>query len=367
MGNQILNNSISAAFLELLRAGLWNSKVDLNKISNLSEANWVSLYLMAHHQTVEAIIGNEVQKLPEAYLPPKSILLKWMVRVQQIKDSNERMNISISNLFEFFKSYGLHPVLQKGQGIASYYNHPELRNLGDIDVYFGNEDHYFLANKLINEQVDDFTYSSGYSSHYTWEGFIGEHHKRFFNLRNPFIMSYLKTLEYSETQKTIDIQLSGSTIQIPSIFLNTIMVNVHVLSHQVGYGIGIRQLCDASRLYYANKGQFDSDKLDYIYRKLGVRKWINMFHSVLVDLVGLDEDYLPLKLNRRSTNIWMMEDILRGGNFSFYDARYNDQSRPYGRVNRVQRLFYGFKKYLPLAPTEAIAFPIMHIISKVHR
>ncbi len=363
----MLNKKTTKVFLDALLAGLWNREPNLYLYEGLTKDDWFEIYQLSFHQTVEAIVGDVVQHLPAELLPPKNILFPWIVRVQQIIDTNHRMNVTLNHLVAKFRKFDIEPILQKGQGIAFYYDEPLLRSMGDIDFCFETKLDYHIANRIVENTVPGFKLTAGYSSNYEFEQFKVEHHQKLIQLRNPWKSKFFEKIAQDIKPSRIQISINENKITIPAPMLNSLMINVHVLSHQVGYGVGIKQFCDAARLYYCLGSELDADRLMYYYKKMGAHHWVELFHQVLVEMIGLEEDKLPFKHVKSRNTAWMKEDILRGGNFSFYDPKYPDIKVHQGRVNRIERLFSSFVKYLPIAPLETVSFPIMHVISKVHR
>jgi len=148
--------------------------------------------------------------------------------------------------------------------------------------------------------------------------------------------------------------------------LNILQVDAHILKHQITYGIGLRQLCDSARLYHSLSSDIDPIALKDIYAKLGMLKWSYVFHQVLVNLLGLDQNKLPYLADKELKSDWMADYILRTGNFGFYDQDHPDINNPGGRVDRSTRLFGNFKNFVTLAPVETICFPVVHLFSKIH-
>ncbi len=354
------------AFLEALKSSLWEIPIQQSYFENLDRKMWIDIFLMSFHQTVEGHLADAIQQLPQPLLPPQDLLLKWIVRLQHIEDKNEKMSKVISNLGRLFHEYEIRAFLQKGHGVSLYYNKPEVRVSGDIDWYFPSREDYNRANELINSKVEGFHVQPAYSSGYNFEGVEIEHHLKLIQLRNPFVLKYLKTLIIELSKDNIIKDFENSKVEIPSPMLNIIQVNAHILKHQVTYGIGLRQLCDAAVLYHKFSDQIDGQELKFIYKKLGMLDWSHVFHQVLVDVLGLNKDKLPFKVEKKEGVTWMKDYILRTGNFGFYDPENPDINNPGGRVKRSKRLFSNFKKLYPLAPIEVLCFPFVHLFSKVH-
>lgn len=358
------------AFFTLLRAGLWNRPVDREDCFPLSAPDWETVYQYGVRQTVEGILFDGIQLLPTIWQPPMDTMLKWLVRIEKIKQRNTWMNGIISKQMLFFNYYDLWPILLKGQGLGQVYAQPERRSCGDIDWYFNTAEDFRRANELLNEYGIDIHFNPGYTSSYSWEGAEVDQHQRVFDIHNPFAKKYLRELEAAQQSSAVTFApREGTEVHLLSPLLQIIQAAAHILKHQLSFGVGLRQLCDIANLYSYYYGQYDAVLLSQVYRKLGISRWIELLHQLLVDFLGLSEDVLPGSLTRPVGASWMMAEIWAGGNFGFYDdARVQSGEGQYlGRKSRTRKILGNFWKYLPYAPMEAISFPIAHYCSTICR
>lgn len=364
----MLHDRTTIAFLYLLQVGLWERELVVPPIFPLSDQEWQLIYKQSIQQTVEGIVYDGIQGLHTSLRPPRLLALKWTVRIEHIERRNKAMNQVIAAQSLFFKKHELHPILLKGQGIAQYYPKPLHRICGDIDWYFSSKEMYKKANTLIQERGLALIYAAGYSCSYNWNAFETEHHQNLFDIHNPFCTPFLKNLLIKEEQNKINVNINDVAVALPSNHINIVQITSHILKHLLSFGIGIRQLCDAARLYHVMKTEIDPLEIKNIYRKLGIERWIDQLHQILVHYIGLAEQDLPYPVSGKNAD-WMMEDILVSGNFGFHDFRYSqaEQLNNGIRVEAKNRLWHSFKTYLPFAPMEAISFPIIHFLSRFSR
>jgi hypothetical protein len=117
----------------------------------MSAGEWKNLYLLSRQQTVTGIVFQGIQHLPEHFLPAEELLVRWMAETDAIERKNIQMNKALELLVQWFTESGVQPVLQKGQGIASLYENPLLRECGDIDFYFDSRQMFEKAFSLIRQ------------------------------------------------------------------------------------------------------------------------------------------------------------------------------------------------------------------------
>ncbi|OOG15731.1 hypothetical protein BWD42_23915 [Sphingobacterium sp. CZ-UAM] len=359
-----MNNQLKGIFFQLLRIGLWGEET-LSLDQPLTIDDWNKVYRYATNHTIEGLIYDSFSFLEESQLPPASLRLKWAVRVDQIERHNAKMNSVIAEQFTAFSVHGIRPILQKGQGVASYYRVSNHRISGDVDFCF-EEDGYAKARNFLKENQIKFQDTAGFSLDYDWKGIHIEHHKKTFDFRSPLKKIYLNRLltEYKGKQQTI--LINDVPVRVLAAELQLLQVNIHILKHLITYGIGLRQFCDSARLYYATASQIDHEALQQIYEKTGILKWIQLLHKILVENLGLPKSKLPFPYPENLETDWMLDEVWYSGNFGFNDERFETGKTPvfFARPDSPKRLWQNFKRYVKYAPQEAIAFPLIHTYSK---
>ena len=111
----------------LVRAGLWEKVPENLSLFPRSSESWERIFNLAQRQTVTGLVYQGLCQLPDELLPPEQQLLHWVATIDRIERANLRMNRVLTELYGLFHTNGLHPVLQKGQGIARFYEKPLLR------------------------------------------------------------------------------------------------------------------------------------------------------------------------------------------------------------------------------------------------
>jgi len=359
-----MSTELKKVFLCLLRRGLWGDDSIIVK-NQLGLEEWSQIFKIAANHTVEGIIFDSFPFLDEDQLPEKPLRIKWAVRVDAIERYNTKMNTVLYAQNKILSNEGLKPILQKGQGVAQYYNNPKRRSSGDIDWYFENEG-YKKARLLLKKQKQPFKDSAGFSLNYDWNGVHIEYHKKLFDIQSPFKRKFLKRL-LKEYESEFDcLKIDNSSIKILPKELQLLQVNSHILKHLLSFGIGLRQLCDSAILYHRFKNDIDGKKLKFIYKQLGILKWIHHLHAVLVKHIGLPKSSLPFPYPENLDSEWMFNEIWYSGNFGFHDNRYKD-----GKITAIsaqpdglRRLWLNFKLYFKYAPQEALFYPMIQTFSR---
>ena len=85
----------------------------------------------------------------------------------------------------------------------------------------------------------------------------------------------------------------------------------------MGWGIGLRQLCDMARSCYKLHDEVESEEMKKITLQLGMDRWQQLLHAFLVEHLGLPVAYLPYQ-EVASDSSPLLDIIWRGGNFGLY-------------------------------------------------
>ena len=142
----MLNKGVSI-LLALTKSALTNSTSSLPT----DNINWQSLYPLALHQGVSAILLDAIGLLPEDVRPAKPVLLQWIGQTTMMERMYARHKERIASLAELYGLQGIRMLLLKGYGCSLCYPKPEHRPTGDIDVYlFGKKDE---ADALIEKEL----------------------------------------------------------------------------------------------------------------------------------------------------------------------------------------------------------------------
>lgn len=343
------------ALLSLLRAGLWNREIDDNSCFPLSPGDWDIVFLLSRHQTVTGIVFQGLQYLPDEMMPPEGLLIRWTAEVDGIERKNVAMNRSLAKLYALLSSNGINPVLQKGQGVARLYDNPLLRECGDIDLYFDNAEALDKAVAYMRRCNINVKKMPDKSMFYRWQGIDIEHHVRLMDLHNPFLQKFIGTIEQAKGFDTMTLPSAPDVkIVIPSPFLNLLLLNLHILKHSLGWGIGLRQLCDMARAYYKLHDLIDPEELKKAYRRLGLSKWTILLHTFLTRHLGLPEQCLPYPDAAPSAQP-LLDIVWRGGNFGFQLAGRDPSGLPTWKhkINTAQSFGRNMRFALSYAPKEA--------------
>lgn len=364
-------------FLHLLSCGIYvpsGSHVSLG--ATLSDRQWYKIIEEAEKQTVSGVVFNAVSRLPEAEMPPFSVIAPWLAMTHREARTSESMCGVLTQVTALFRDKGLHPVLQKGHAVARFYPSPALRAFGDIDLWFPGDERA-EADKIISEMGIKVEPTPDRGSRYMISGTDIEHHSMLVEIHNPAHAGFLARLcaEYRPAPVYLG---AGIPVDVPAPMIELLMINAHILKHCLGVGIGLRQFCDYAlawrRLTACADGApaVDADRYLGLCRRLGIDRWTCALHQFV-------NRYLPapagpavaaLPCDAPSHTVDRIFGLVaEGGNF----GRYNRHASVRAHSNVLRRKLHTMSSFINnrsfvcrLAPAEAFWTFARLLVGQLH-
>lgn len=348
-----MRQSVYESLLKLVRAGIYDDARIVSDFPLLSEAEWGAVYQESKKQTVSGVVCHAFTFLPDSKLPPYGLLLRWVARMHRIEKEYNKMSRNIGHLTELFGQHGITPVLQKGHGVARFYPTPSLRVSGDIDLCFSEEERK-AADKIIRDSGAEIHTAPDGSSCYVWRGSDVEHHVSAVKL---YSLRHRKALDrIVAAHGTKEVALSpGVKARVLNPLSDLLMINVHIMKHSFGVGIGLRHFCDYALAYRSLIPEIGAEKYAEACRILGLGRWTDLLHRFINSYLASSEEGLPYTgtYQSRSALRAMHRMVTEGGNFGLYRRR--TEGRKWFRKMGTFRLFLRHSSlWMRIAPAEAV-------------
>ena len=340
---------IQELLLALLRAQLWLKPVDDVKLPTTID-DWDFLMNLAYKQAVVCFISAACLRHKDVDSIPCAIREEMHEVIEENKKIHKKHNEVLIDLITFFEKKGFHPILLKGQGIAQMYLQPELRQCGDIDLFFVPEEY-----KKIKEEVQYLTDERALIKetykhfNFVYKGIEIEIHRNTCNFPNPFLNSKFKRWTYEYMRRPSYVVIYKKKILIPTELYNIIYIFVHMWHHFECGKIKLRQLCDV--IVITESSLKDVSNKDF-KAKL---KYFSMYDNFLVfdffsaSLCGLTTDFMLEKRNRCSGKAKMfLSMVFQGGipHILFHDNYC--MKFPYVPLSKIYKGVNYFLFYYPI-------------------
>jgi hypothetical protein len=288
-----LNNNTSV-FFSLLQAGLWPGSE--KQVSVDGAVDWEEIYRLASEQSVLGLVLAGIDGLPNDQKPPKMLLLQWIGEIQIVEQQNKEMNDFIGELVDKMRREGIYTLLVKGQGVGQCYEQPLWRSSGDVDFLL-SEDNYNKAKAFLTPLASNVESERQYGRHLgmTIDNWVVELH----GLLGSGLSKRIDR-QIDEVQNAVffggDVRswMNGKTqVFLPGVDCDVLFVFTHFLKHFYKEGLGLRQLCDWSRLLWIYRDTINHGLLESRLRKMGLMSEWKAFGAFAVDYLGMPSEAMP--------------------------------------------------------------------------
>lgn len=316
-------------FLELLRSGLWGKAADTTLFQK--GVDWKAVLRIATEQTVQVIVADGIETLPEELWPPKEIMIKLMMIRIKIQQMHNLLNATLNQIVEALNAENIPSVLLKGQGVAQNYTKPESRSCGDIDIYIGRENFAkgcdIIRNLNKEEQTD--TPESEQHMHLELNGVVIEVHKI-----ASVINQRSKARDFEEWTNNSTIrhlgtfyENQGTCINLPDPTFNAFFILYHAVRHMFSEGVGFRQICDWSMFLHKYHQKINTTELEKRLKEYRLTAIWKEFSILAHKVIGVPKEHIPLYPENDDSTITetLINRIFISGNFGKFDT---DQRGP---------------------------------------
>ena len=276
------------AFIVLLRAGLWNQKIELKQFGCL---DYDKILQLAEEQSVVGLVTAGLEHVEDIKVPQEWIL-QFVGEALQIEQQNNELNAIIPKLFKKLQSVGLECVMVKGQGVAQCYEKPLWRASGDVDLLL-DPDNYEKAKDVLLPIAYDIEAEETWKKHQALKIMgveIELHGKMPFGLSEKAdeVIDGVIANALSEHESS----LFNESVRIPKADEHVFLVFTHFLHHFFIEGVGLRQVCDWCRLLWRYRSELDLQVLESRVLKARLMSEWKAFASLAVNTLGMPK--LPL-------------------------------------------------------------------------
>lgn len=335
-----MTNHIQIYFFDLIKVAT-GYKTSLSGVPTTEE--WKGIYALAKQQTIIGILFSAVEMLPAEQRPPRPLLLQWFGMAENIRVKNSKVNADAVKICKVIRKDGLRCVVLKGQGIATYYPDPFLRQCGDIDLWIEGGTKKVISYLRTKSKVRDIFYThAAYDAPVSTEVEIHHHPTYFYNPLSLIRANAYFTSQDSMFEHSKELPDGAGKIFIPSIEFNRFYILQHIFRHYFWEGIGLRQLFDY--YYVLLKGGTEESKLRTIklFKQTGMWKFVGATMWVMQEVFGMEEKYLLCKPNEKAGK-QLLAEVMIAGNFGKFDDRINRNNynklfpRMWGYIKRNMR------------------------------
>ena len=309
---------ITDKFFELIQITIGN-KAGFDKAP--TEKEWGGLFDLACMQSLVSVALEGINKLKTAN-PNLNIdinlLLEWIGIQQQTIAENKNQNQRTKELCEIFKNAGFQCCVLKGQGTALYYEHPEYRQCGDIDIWVkGDRDEILNFARKKGYHVDHIDIK--HSDIDFFEDVPVEVHFLPSWMYSPSTNKKLQSFFEVQSERQFGNYDEEAGFTHTTVEFDLVFSIVHIYRHIFSEGIGLRQLMHYYYILMHSSAEQRWDAFE-VLRSLKMAKFVGGIMWILRECFGMTENYLLCPVNERHGK-FLLSEIMAAGSFGHYDSR----------------------------------------------
>lgn len=300
------------AFLEIVRAGLWEKEAWLEQYGKI---DFEEIYRLGSEQLVVGLVTAGFEHIQDVKAP-QEIVLQCIGESLQLEQTNKAMNQFIAELIEKMRNADIYTLLVKGQGIAQCYERPQWRSSGDVDLLL-SDSNYKKAKDFLLPLSTDNKPDERYSKHLgmSIDQWYVEIHG---TLRTGLSGRVDKVVDEVQRSVFYDGEVRSwmngkTTVFLPSPDNDVFFVFTHFIKHFYKEGMNLRQICDWCRLLWTYKDSLNHELLEKRVRKAELMSEWKAFASLAVEYLGMTAETMPLYDSRfKNKAERILKHILKG-------------------------------------------------------
>ncbi len=236
-------NINEANFLKLLSASLFADRKLLSDFDN--NLDWNKIFNESINQAVTGLVFEAIKYLPDDKRPSRDIYEIWEEESIISVMGNSAIMYAHKELLNIFDNNGIKCSIIKGASAAINYPKPDLRIMGDIDIFVNNKDFKKAQEILIEANYDlvDLGGQVGHEIKYYKNNICIELHNNIGGVPDGEIGERLYNILQNLPENSERANVGGIDFYKPNTAYNGLVLVLHII-HHLGEGVGFRQICD---------------------------------------------------------------------------------------------------------------------------
>ena len=364
----ILGNN-QEAFFALLRAGLWETDVQLLPYGDV---DYMEVYRISEEQEVEGLVTAGMEYVKNVIIPQQD-LLTFIGNSLQLEQRNKAMNEFVARLIDKLRKNDVYCLLVKGQGVAQCYEKPMWRAAGDIDLYLSSSN-YEKAKSVLFPIAESVEHEDKKRLHQGMEigSWVVELHGSLHTGISRKINAVLDEVHHDLFYNGSVRSWNNNRVQIflPDADNDVIIIFSHFINHFYGEGVGLRQICDWCRLLWSYREKINKKKLELRLKKMGLMTEWRAFAAFAVEYLGMPVTAMPFysdssSFSRKARRICKV--VLETGSFGVNNEVYcrNSSSKMKYYILTFWTRLKGFSRLSTIFPVNAPRFFVTYTIGRI--
>ena len=251
---------------------------------------------------------------------PREVMIPWLAERDKAERWHRYQKEVQQEIVDTIRKHGIETLVLKGTHTAQYYPNPELREFGDLDLYF--YDKHDEADRIAEKELGvTVSNDAHHHSKYNYRGVTVESHYDFLNTHYPpsnrRYEALLKELVFNPTNSSPKLgEVPVRAEEYVSTFELLFLLR-HMACHFAASRITLRDLVDWTLTCQALHDKVDWDKVNTMVKDFGMEPFVATLTDIASQRLGYSVT-LPLShsvtqpLSHSATQPLVEKDLLFG-------------------------------------------------------
>ncbi len=315
--------------ISLLKKSLFNFEAQLP-----NNVDWQEVFEEAKFQSVIPFVYDATSGIEGI---PTEVLKQFKSNTIAIMFNNDKVVKAQSEICKLLEDNKISYCILKGLSVARYYNKPELRTLGDVDILV-SKDEFEKAKSVFLENVYTLTEEeNNYHCAFRKNDVTLELHFSMSSFPETEVGDKLKQTLENATDSIVKTTSAGVEFYSLDNLYQAVSLLLHIERHLIADGIGLRQLLDFGVFVKENPGFLsDEENIDFL-KRFGLYK----LAVACVDVI--DKFFFDKQIECKTANE-LLELSLKKGNFGVKRSKEETYSN-FDVENKSKFAFVNYFKY----------------------
>ena len=280
-----MKSEIDIAFA-LLRAAL-NGSDEHSVTQSLSTHEWWRLFRLMQQNHVAAMTADTVAALDV----PREVKIPWLAERDKAERWHRYQKEVQDEIIDLLKQHDIETLVLKGTHTAQYYPIPELREFGDLDLYF--YDKHDEADRIAEKELGvTVSNDAHHHSKYNYRGVTIESHYDFVNTHYPpsnrRYEQIVKELSHTNSSPKLGegdrrkavVEECVSPFTFHFSLFEVLFLLRHMACHFAASRITLRDLVDWTLTCRALQDKVDWDKVNTVVNDFGMEPFVSALNTI---------------------------------------------------------------------------------------
>lgn len=319
-----LKKEIDIAFA-LLRGALEGT---IPEVKRLETDTWWRMFRLLQQNHVAALTADAMSKLDV----PREVKIPWLAECDKAERWHRYQQEVQTEIIGVMRQHGIETLVLKGTHLSQYYPQPELREFGDLDLYFydKHDEADRVAREVLKVEVSD---DAHHHTKYNYRGVTVESHYDFVNTHYPPSNRNYETLLKE---------------QVPSPTFEVLSLLRHMACHFAASRITLRDLVDWALTCQALEDKVDWTLVNKTIEDYGMTEFVAALNAIATQHLGVSMSQCLAVLQSCSLDVSLIHKVE-------HDLVYGSEEAD-NKADGLERLGWKLRRWRALAWKRRMVF-----------